>query len=357
MPSTISTSVSSDFASSTVMTPSLPTFCMALAIILPTASSPFAEMVPTWATSAEDCTFFARLSTSLTAAVTARSTPRLRSIGFMPAATDFAPSRTMAWASTIAVVVPSPAFSLVLEATSRTIWAPMFSNLSSSSISFATVTPSLVMRGAPYDLSSTTLRPFGPSVTRTALARISTPRSILSRASLENFTVLAAMAGVPLSNVRCRRSEVRCRCQCSSPILRCPSGDHAHDVGLLHDQELLAVELDLGAGPFSEQHLVADLDVDRDQLAGLVAAPGADGGHLALLGLLARGIRDDDAAGGLLLGIDALHDHPVVQRTELGFRHDDLVAAKQRPLGCNRRGGAVSTRFGRVPRLAGDMAL
>src|ERR1700748_1907151 len=53
-------------------------------------------------------------------ASTARSMPRLRSIGFMPAATDFAPSLTMAWASTVAVVVPSPARSLVLEATSRT---------------------------------------------------------------------------------------------------------------------------------------------------------------------------------------------------------------------------------------------
>ena len=75
--------------------------------------------------------------------------PRLRSIGFMPAATDLAPSRTIACASTVAVVVPSPAVSLVLEATSRSICAPMFSNLSSSSISLATVTPSLVMRGAP----------------------------------------------------------------------------------------------------------------------------------------------------------------------------------------------------------------
>ena len=56
--------------------------------------------------------------------------PRFRSIGFMPAATYLAPSRTIAWASTVAVVVPSPAMSLVLEATSRTIWAPMFSNLS-----------------------------------------------------------------------------------------------------------------------------------------------------------------------------------------------------------------------------------
>ena len=130
---------------------------------------------------------------SFTTAATAMSMPRLRSIGFMPAATDFAPSRTIACASTVAVVVPSPAMSLVLEATSRTICAPMFSNLSSSSISFATVTPSLVMRGAPKLLSSMTLRPFGPSVTFTALARISTPRSMRSRASVENFTSLAAI--------------------------------------------------------------------------------------------------------------------------------------------------------------------
>ena len=51
-----------------------------------------------------------------------------------------------------------------------------------------------------------------------------------------------------------------------------PSAQHAHDVALLHDQELLAVELDLGAGPFAEQHAVADLEVDRDQLAAVAEA-------------------------------------------------------------------------------------
>ncbi len=53
----------------------------------------------------------------------------------------------MAWARTVAVVVPSPATSEVLEATSRTICAPMFSSALPSSISLATVTPSLVMVG------------------------------------------------------------------------------------------------------------------------------------------------------------------------------------------------------------------
>ncbi len=38
----------------------------------------------------------------------------------------------------------------VFEATSRTICAPMFSNLSSSSISLATVTSSLVTMGVSY---------------------------------------------------------------------------------------------------------------------------------------------------------------------------------------------------------------
>ncbi len=88
----------------------------------------------------------------------------------------------MACASTVAVVVPSPALSEVLEATSFTICAPMFSNLFSSSISLATVTPSLVTSGAPNDFSMTTLRPLGPRVTLTALARMFTPRAISLRA-------------------------------------------------------------------------------------------------------------------------------------------------------------------------------
>ena len=87
----------------------------------------------------------------------------------------------MAWASTVAVVVPSPAVSDVLLATSRTIWAPMFSSGSFRSISLATVTPSLVMVGEPNFLSRTTLRPFGPRVTFTASASAFTPRRMACR--------------------------------------------------------------------------------------------------------------------------------------------------------------------------------
>src|SRR6202790_4676904 len=314
MPSTTSSSVSSDLASSTVMTPSLPTFFMASARNLPISSSPLEEMVPTWAISSFEVTFLEFLTRSATTASTARSIPRFRSIGFMPAATDLAPSRTIAAASTVAVVVPSPAASAALEATSRTICAPMFSNLSSSSISLATVTPSLVMRGAPYDLSSTTLRPLGPSVTLTALLRISTPRSMRSRASTENLTSLAAILITPfwLVGAGVRRWKQR---QVSGGLLlgrRCGSAlEHAHDVAFLHDQVFGTVDLDLGARPLAEHHAVADLKVDRDQLAVLVAATGADADDLALRRLLLGGVGDDDAAGGHRLGIDTLDNNAV----------------------------------------------
>src|SRR3954449_8243605 len=305
MPSATSSSVSRLLASSTVITPSLPTFCIASASIRPISGSPFDEIVPTWAISSEVVTFLVRDCRSLTTASTARSMPRLRSIGFMPAATDLAPSRTIAAARMVAVVVPSPATSLVLLATSRTICAPMFSNLSESSISLATVTPSLVIRGAPKLFSSTTLRPFGPSVTLTASARIVTPLSIRVRASVENLTSLAAIGAVS-----------------STVLLSGGLGlggallEHAHDVAFLHDQQLVAVELDLGAGPLAEQHPVAGLDAHRRQVALVAAGTRADGQDLALHGLFLGGVGDDQPALGLRLFLDTLDDDAVVQRTE-----------------------------------------
>src|SRR5690242_19964606 len=69
----------------------------------------------------------------------------------------------------------------------------MFSNLFSSSISLATVTPSLVIVGAPHDFSITTLRPRGPRVIRTAFASWLRPLAISCRALDEKMMSLAAM--------------------------------------------------------------------------------------------------------------------------------------------------------------------
>src|SRR5689334_11483449 len=303
MPSTTSSSVANDLASSTVITPSLPTFAIASARKRPISVSPLALMVPTCAISSLLAIFLAWLLRSETTASTARSMPRFRSIGFMPAATLLAPSLTIAWASTVAVVVPSPARSLVLEATSRTIWAPIFSNLSSSSISLATVTPSLVMRGAPKALSITTLRPLGPSVTLTALARTSTPRSIFSRASEENLTSFAAISRSPYSSGGFLEGD---------GLFQDP-----HDVGLLHYQDILAVDLDLGPGPFAEQHPVAGFQFHRDQVAPLIACSRPHRDDFPLLRFFLCSVGNDDAALGFLIGIDTAHDYAVVQRTEM----------------------------------------
>src|SRR5579871_410401 len=102
----------------------------------------------------------------------------------------------------------------------------------------------------------------------------------------------------------------------------CRSVQYAHDVGLLHDQEFLAVELDLGSRPFAEQHAVADLEVNRNELAAFVSPARAHRGDFALRRLFLGGVGNDDAALGLLFGVDTLDDNAIVQGTEFRFGHD-----------------------------------
>jgi hypothetical protein len=64
--------------------------------------------------------------------------------------------------STVAVVVSSPTTSPVFDATSRTICAPMSSNLSSSSISPVTVTPGMIVAATDVVLRQMSV----PNVTR-----------------------------------------------------------------------------------------------------------------------------------------------------------------------------------------------
>ena len=81
------------------------------------------------------------------------------------------------------------------------------------------------------------MRPLGPKVTLTALVSMSMPWSIRSRASVPRRISLAAMFALQwLSSFRIRNGVV----------------NHAHDVGFLHDHEVLAIELDLGARPLAE---------------------------------------------------------------------------------------------------------
>src|SRR5215204_2279587 len=221
--------------------------------------------------------------------------PRFMSIGLAPAARLRRPSVTMACASTVAVVVPSPATSFVFVAACLSIWAPMFWKWFSSSISLATVTPSWVMVGAPHFLSSATLRPRGPRVTLTALARASMPDFSCRRASASKIRSFAGIFG---------------------KLLLLAVRDDREQVALANDEVLLAIQLDLGAGVLGEQHRVPTLDFHFDALAVIEHAAGADGQHRALLRLLARRVGQHDATPRhFLLGL-GLDDHAIAERLE-----------------------------------------
>src|SRR5271157_442985 len=323
MPSTVCSSVVMVLDSSTVITPSLPTLVIASAMMVPMVLSLLAEMVPTWAIFSLSETVWDIFLTSSTATSTACSIPRFRAIGLAPAATAFTPSRKITCARMVAVVVPSPATSLVLEATSRTICAPMFSSGSLSSISFATVTPSLVMTGAPNFFSMTALRPLGPRVIFTASARILTPRRIDWR-EFSPVTICFAMILIPPEFLRNGYREGRRQVKrCAGPArkllfagrFRC-AADLGEDFVFLEDEKFLVVDLDVVAAVFAEQDAVTGLDVEGNQLA-LFAAAVAHGDDFAFLRLFLGRVRDDDAALHGLLLFQPPHQHAVVQRSDV----------------------------------------
>src|SRR5215213_8280021 len=159
------------------------------------------------------------------------------------------------------------------------------------------VTPSLVMVGTPSFFSSTTLRPRGPRVTLTELASLSTPASTDRRALSPNFSILGM-----------------------SDLLAAGDGQ---DVAAGKDQHVLTVDGDLGAAVLAVDDGVAHLDVERDDLAGLLrTATRAYGQDLALLGLLLGGVGDHQAADGGLLSLVGADDNAVVEGLEIHVGFD-----------------------------------
>src|SRR5215469_9856349 len=234
----------------------------------------------------------------------------------------------MACARAVAVVVPSPATSEVLEATSRTICAPMFSSGSFSSISLATVTPSLVMSGEPNFFSITTLRPLGPRVTFTASARMFTPRRIDCRDS-SPCRICFAISYFSFENLRWLNSSSHPFAKRGGRMGHPPellggegrftgAFQDAEDFFLTHDQEVFAVDLDFRAGILAEQNAIARLHIQRKGFALIVALAAADGDDFSLLRLVLGAVGDDDAApGGLSLFYTTNYD-AVVQGSQLG---------------------------------------
>src|SRR6266699_3303245 len=335
MPSVNSSSIPKVCDSSTVMTPSLPTLSIASAMVRPISAS-CAEMAATEAISSWVSRSRAWSRMYSATASTAFSMPRLSPIGLAPAATLRSPSWTSACASTVAVVVPSPATSLVLVATSLASWAPRFSYRSSSSTSLATVTPSLVMVGAPHFLSMTTLRPRGPSVTLTVSASLSTPRSSERRASSSNSRILGIYyLNLRLDRVLSQRAHALRRQNRRSASVRLLVDDGEYVARGEHEVIHVRV-LHLGAAVLAVQHHVADLDIDRHALGSrIVEATRANRKDFALLGLLLGGVRDHQAGRRGLLGFERANDDPVFERLDyyLGGGRHDLTSPSGKAIG------------------------
>src|SRR5579864_4659890 len=173
----------------------------------------------------------------------------------------------------------------------------MFSSGSCSSISFATVTPSLVMIGAPNFFSITALRPLGPSVILTASARMLTPRRMAWR-EFSPVTICFAINLFPPRDSSHwlpgpERQGVR-KLLLAAGSLRCVA-DLGEDLVFLENHEFLVVNRDLVAAVLAEQDSVPGFHVERNQLA-LFPAPISHGDNFAFLRFFFCRVRNDDAA-------------------------------------------------------------
>jgi hypothetical protein len=172
-----------DFHSSTVIVPSLPISSNTSAIRSPTSSS-CAEIVATCLIfSLLSPIFLAFFSISSTNLSTALCSHFHRENGFTQDLIYLNHSFDIASARTTVVVVPSQASLLVFSAASLIMLAQIFSVFHSRSISFATVTQSLVTIGPQKPLSRITFLHLGPIVTFTASATISIQENISFLAS------------------------------------------------------------------------------------------------------------------------------------------------------------------------------
>ena len=94
--------------------------------------------------------------------------------------------------------------------------------------------------------------------------------------------------------------------------MQCLLLEDSENFFLAHDQELFAIELDLGAGVLAEQDAVTGLYIEREHFALIVRLALADRDDLALLWLLFCGIGDDDAATDAFALFNTANQDPIV---------------------------------------------
>ena len=229
--------------------------------------------------------------------------PRRTSIGFMPAATALAPSRTRARARIVAVVVPSPAVFSVWVAASQTSRAPTFWSRSSSSISLATVTPSLV------------IPPLAPArlIEHGAALRAESHRHDVGE---DVDTLEKALAGV------LRLVDLLLGHRRSLRIRSLPKQVPSYSITPMMSDSFMINSSSPSTLTSVPDHLPNKMRLPALTSRGLNLPssprdPRPCRDDLAFLGLLLSGIGNDDAARRLLILLDPPHQHAVVQRPDL----------------------------------------
>ena len=94
------------------------------------------------------------------------------------------------------------------------------------------------------------------------------------------------------------------------------SAENGQDIAGGNDQVILTLIVHLGAAILGVQHLIADLDVDRNALAGIVTTARANSQNFTLLRLLLGIVRNEQTGCGLGFGFRLLDDDLVFQRCE-----------------------------------------
>src|ERR1700675_1535384 len=88
----------------------------------------------------------------------------------------------------------------------------------------------------------------------------------------------------------------------------------SEDVVLAHDQEVLTVDLDLGAPIFGDENFVADFDSEFDLLAIVVEFASADGCDGTFLRLLFRRVGNDHVSLLDFFLFEGLNQHAIAER-------------------------------------------
>src|SRR5437660_1749144 len=138
---------------------------------------------------------------------------------------------------------------------------------------------------------------------------MSSPKKFLNFCRAGLLSLCCQVAGL---SQRPRTNDQRLPARSSSLSLG-RTGENSQNFVFFHDQEIFAIELNLGSGILAEQDPVALFYCQGEYLAFIVRAALADGDDFALLRLVFGAIRNDDSATSRFSFFHATHQDAVME--------------------------------------------